>query len=434
MFPANAGYLPPLPSFPFAVPAPSVDPDEGTQRAFCLAQEWIPVVLAALQALTLPTTWQGNEAAILEAQQRSALLVQMFANPSLCAVIGAVQIRHNTGTDMIQTSYDGGVTWVDTPSADPRHNTLLPPLGTADPRCDNAATMLLLLQTLVQQLLDGVQQGRDALLMVSAMLAVMTILGFFGVFVVVIEALVAAALAAGFSALSAAFTSTEWDDLLCILYCNLQGDGTLTGLGLANVVSDVNANLPTLTAAILGYYFNSLGEAGLNDARAVVGVQTGVCTACTGCGWCYEFDFTVSNGGFTAVVAGSLTEGHWVSGQGWVSNGQNDSCSNHHYIAIYLNVPGGIPDLTEAYVEWAINNANGSAYFLDQDLGSTIVRRTSFSTAQAAQPTALLPLVSTPTATRVALVAFTCSSTGETVSKLRLRGSGSNPFGADNCI
>ena len=64
-------------------------------------------------------------------------------------------IRYNPDTDQVQFSPDGGVTWFDTPSADPRHSDVFryPPLETADPRCDAAANMPS------RVLMNGVERG-----------------------------------------------------------------------------------------------------------------------------------------------------------------------------------------------------------------------------------------------------------------------------------
>jgi len=51
------------------------------------------------------------------------------------------KIRFDTETGDVQTSPDGGVTWVDNPEADPRYGTSYtkPPLGTGTAQCDSAA-------------------------------------------------------------------------------------------------------------------------------------------------------------------------------------------------------------------------------------------------------------------------------------------------------
>lgn len=62
----------------------STDPDEGDQWTVCFGVEWLPSILGALDQLLLPSTWIGDADAIQLAQDRAALLKDMFGNPTSC--------------------------------------------------------------------------------------------------------------------------------------------------------------------------------------------------------------------------------------------------------------------------------------------------------------------------------------------------------------
>jgi hypothetical protein len=133
----------------------------------------------------------------------------------------------------------------------------------------------------------------------------------------------------GHAALSAAFTSTEYDLLSCIFFCNADGNGVVDAAALAQIESDITDQLNTTAALVTNAILFMQGEIGLSNAGAI-GTETGDCSACA-CAWTYTWDFTVSASGWHFVDYGGDTGGTWVSGQGFevVANGGNS------YGAIY---------------------------------------------------------------------------------------------------
>ena len=76
------------PSFPHPVPPPV--PDAEPEVVACIPNAWMPYVLGALQQLIEPTTWQGTDEEIQDAQADAATLIASIANPT-CAVAGDIQ-------------------------------------------------------------------------------------------------------------------------------------------------------------------------------------------------------------------------------------------------------------------------------------------------------------------------------------------------------
>src|ERR1700733_12125250 len=64
-------------------------------------------------------------------------------------------IRYNGATDTVQQSPDGGVTWIDTPSLDPRHGAgfLKPPVAGSSKQCDSAANAVAWLHGFIDQMI-----------------------------------------------------------------------------------------------------------------------------------------------------------------------------------------------------------------------------------------------------------------------------------------
>jgi len=85
MFEARNPFALPTSSFNQPVTPPSTDPDTEEQWTVCFGVAWLAVVLGALDQLLLPSTWIGDVDAIQEAQDRAALLKDMFGNPLSCA-------------------------------------------------------------------------------------------------------------------------------------------------------------------------------------------------------------------------------------------------------------------------------------------------------------------------------------------------------------
>lgn len=72
----------PAPSFPQPVPAPSVDPDDaGTLWNVQYSWEWKEVLMAAVDQLLNPATYQGDHDEIITALNRATNLKEMLQTP-----------------------------------------------------------------------------------------------------------------------------------------------------------------------------------------------------------------------------------------------------------------------------------------------------------------------------------------------------------------
>lgn len=113
VFETNNPFASPRPSFPQKIVAPDVEPDDtGASVCVTFNAAWHPVVIGALQALMLPATWQGDETTVGIAQDRAALLVDMFGNAINEDGCMSFQLRQNAeNTCLLEQSLDGGVTW-----------------------------------------------------------------------------------------------------------------------------------------------------------------------------------------------------------------------------------------------------------------------------------------------------------------------------------
>lgn len=80
IYPADDNF--PVTSFPQPVPAPSVDPDDaGSLIQVQYSWQWQPVLLAAVDQLLNPATWQGEHDEIITALNRATNLKELLQRP-----------------------------------------------------------------------------------------------------------------------------------------------------------------------------------------------------------------------------------------------------------------------------------------------------------------------------------------------------------------
>jgi len=211
--------------------------------------------------------------------------------------VAPTNTRYDFDCDCVQVTPDGGASWNNAPQLDPRHNTAyqLPPRGGSDPRCDAAANMREKLENMVNQFEQELSQIQVA----NALIAIIDVfLPEVGIIIALIQAVAEAILAIGSAAISAAFTDDQWDLLLCLIYCNLTDDGTLTADGLQALMSAIHAQADTVVYDVMFFLIPMLGEVGMTNAGAT-GEATADCSDCDCPPSCHEW----VNPGSTSVDA-----------------------------------------------------------------------------------------------------------------------------------
>jgi len=319
-----------------------------------------------------------------------------------------------TEDGVFQTSDDGGLTWHDNPGADPRNNTTqAPPLDGEDGDDKKCIAATAGADFAKSQLIDSLTTGMSYAEINAALVGVVLILGVTGVGIL-ITAIASLIFIAGVAVVQAAFTTEVWDRLKCNFYCNMSDDASFTPAQWIAVLTQLNTDETGIVNAILHQWIVSMGNIGLTNLVRSHFADEGDCSDCD-CnpGWCYEIDFTVTDGDFTAVF------GSWSGGVGWSGTAAGSGVSvvidrtlpsaNYTKITMDVNCPGtcnvalqisGQPTFGE------INVATGT-YVWEGDLDGTLIEPNPSSG----------------------------SAQGATVNMTRLRfeGMGDNPFGDDNC-
>lgn len=330
--------------------------------------------------------------------------------------------RYILETDMVQTSPDGGTTWYDDPESDPRHNPFnrLPPREGETAQCDAAEAMMQHFKAQV----DAFLTSAGILGLVNVWVALLFFIPGVNIIVALFFSIAEALFVTGTVVVEAAMTEEVYDQIKCILFCHIDEDGQMSAVQLEAVNNDVTVEIGGVAAEVFTLVTSAWGEVGFSNAGAS-GEYSGDCDDCT-CEWCYTWDFLIESyaGDGFQTAPGFDGYGEWVADNGWV--GQPNP-------GLVLSLPFADTEITK--VEWFGKTVGGSGfvaavyYRLD---GSTL--HTDFAT------------VATGTGGE-----YTChndrvetvdelwfnpsagSSSTQYIFTITLHGTGTNPFGADNC-
>lgn len=227
--------------------------------------------------------------------------------------------RYNADCDCIQITPDGGTTWNDAPGLDPRHSPafLKPPVAGSSKQCDAAANMVKWLKDFIDQATALMDAGALVTAVVNKLLEFIDLVFPGADLLTLILEGAGVIFDIGATALTAAFTSDQYDLLLCIFYCHADGDGRVSVDALAAIESDITAQLNTTAALVVNALLFIQGEIGLSNAGAI-GSETGDCDACA-CTFCYKWDFRIESYAADGWAVES-PYGQYSAGNGWQSH------------------------------------------------------------------------------------------------------------------
>lgn len=345
--------------------------------------------------------------------------------------VSPTNLRYDSTCDCVQFSPDDGATWFDTPEADPRHSNAYryPVLTTSDPQCDAAANMVKWIKDFLDEVTLALGEAASAFTLATiASRFFLLITGGSSVLLDLIFEIGGALSDLGYTALTAAFTPTEYDLLLCAFYCNISSDGSMSAAQLTDVETQVSATLNTTAALVVNLILSTQGEVGASNA-GTIGGETGDCSGCA-CAWCYTFDATASDGGWTPVVISALNFAVYSAGNGWGARIQSDGCANHAYWYIEKALGTAVVNLTSIEVTYASAIGSFDSRPMYQFLSGTQVAASSFDNGSATLHTAPLSATSTD---KLRIGLSKCSMTQLYITRITVRGFGTNPFGVDNC-
>lgn len=324
----------------------------------------------------------------------------------------------------IEITFDGGLTWVISPENDPRYGVqfLAPPLDSIDAKCEAAYRMTQIIRAQVDAALDAA----NAVGLATAIISIITILIPINPIVALVTALATLLLAIGAVVLDAAFDEDRYDAIQCIFYNNISENGQVTAEQLEAILSAFETEFAGSVASdVCVSVVFVMGQNGLSNAGSLTSGD-GDCSGCDDI-WCYSWDFTLDDYVWGAFVSGASAFAQWQLGVGWIPSTSTyiivqSALFTGHVTNVKLfytterdrvrvNAPGTPGDNNGS--EWTTGMLDdptyeliGGLYVYGYELDNDI---TGFQ------------MFSDPVGGSGALV------------RIELNGTGSNPFGSDNC-
>jgi len=268
----------------------NIDPDENICICVPVPKDWghIRAFMGQLTELSKWITWEktgGTEAA--QAARRWFEITECVQEAIDCAMSDGcgcgssakpTNTRINPETGIYEESYDGGITWIPAPQLDPRSSgVVFPPISGDDgseKRCEGANSVVSFLISMYEVELDQLQNNATIADAIIAVLAALSALSIFLAYVpAAVFALVAFVvglfghmIAEDFEAM---FNEAVWDELLCIVYCNISNDGSFTEAQWAKTWIEAVGVGGEYAGIWLSEHIKMIGTVGLtNAARA----------------------------------------------------------------------------------------------------------------------------------------------------------------------
>lgn len=267
--------------------------------------------------------------------------------------------RYDATCDCIQVTTDGGSTWVEAVGQDPRHQPayLKPPVAGSNKQCDSAANMVKWLHDFMDQIIAGLAAGAQEIYAANTLIDFLKLcFPFAAYFIELIFEAAVDLFGRGSTALDAAFDSTTYDLLECIFFCHADANGRISAAQLTNVETDIVAQLNTTAAVVVNEILFIQGEIGLSNAGAI-GSETGDCSACE-CGWCFEWDFTSTDGSGDGWHIPAGANGTYTSGTGYVGTFQDGDTITD----IVLKLTKDFTDVTTFSYTYTMTDGCGGNY------------------------------------------------------------------------
>lgn len=318
--------------------------------------------------------------------------------------------RWDETCDCVQTSPDNGTTWNRDDGQDPRINPAgkLPALTGGDPQCDAAERIGAAFHRYVDTFLAAAS-------IVEAINGVLSLLLVFlpgiGIILAAIGAGVEALFGIGTTVVNLAMTDPVYEQIKCIIYCHLSADGQMNQVQLDAINSDVATFVGGIPNDVWSIYQNALGFVGLSNS-GVKGTETGDCTDCD-CGWCYTFDFSINDGGWEPLLGEARA--HYIDGCCWATSVFEGS----ELCQIVLNFTSAT--ITEVLVIGDVVTVSNNAIELPC---GTVISNSNIIGTDVNQGW---------TGSTVADCIFLNRDGTNNVKSVLLRGTGTSPFGDNNC-
>ncbi len=326
----------------------------GDTRAKQAAELWRDLLVSSLsisatcgEEIMFRLRQNETDTCLLEQSLDGGLTWSLAFDYSLCARQGQFVSRFDEDGNM-EVSYDGGQTWIPATTEDPRlYAEPLPPLDIPPGdtlRCKAAANATGNMKVSIDQLIADSGAWGSVSGLVAVLLGVLVtvgIIGTGGALAPILLSIAAGLIGVGSTAFAAAFTTTVYDTLQCIFYCNMPETGVLSEADLAAIKTEIAFQIGGIAGDHLVNVLNMIGLIATNNlTRKSQTERNAVCTGCGDCAWCYDFDATSGLQNWRVGVPGHPLYGIW-SGSGFSPTkiNQQPADSDYNATVIYISWP-----------------------------------------------------------------------------------------------
>lgn len=391
--------------------------------------------LALASCLDMLTHWYSWERDSAQSGAATAAIWKEVINNIMwfnaCGQDTRVPLTRVNADGSLEVSYDDGETWNAAPELDPRVTSIVAPPksypGGTDIPCATAENIVQSIQASLDAALSDIGAGASIVTLIAGIMAFAATVLSGGTLAPLATGLASSLINFGVSAIEAAFTSQVWIDFRCLVLANMPSGGLYDQSAVDDLYADIATEFTGIVVVILQSYVALYGPVGLTNAGRVGSGDGDECGACDEF-WCYTWDFTVSNGGWTSATGYSS---NYVAGQGWTWGDVN----NKDRVFIKNNWPtSGTYTSVEIEIS-APMNGNVNYYYFCNNANIGCGRQTFDNFSE--------PLIYGRTGlnftTNIISLGFEQSSNSPGVpfpgyiKRVTLRGTGVNPFGTDNC-
>lgn len=218
--------------------------------------------------------------------------------------------RYDADCDCIQQTYDGGTTWVDAPLQDPRTSPMFlrPPLDLSDSACEAASGIVENFHDSLDSTITTINGGANAVGVGNLVANILLDITGIGLLISLLIEFGSIIISIGTTGVAAAFTSTVFDQLLCIFVENMGTNGQVSAAQFANIQAAISSTFGALSDVnvVMQGWLAPLGYVGLSNI-GVLFAQSGDCSSCT---FCFEHveNFTGGVEAYTTIADPSFSE------------------------------------------------------------------------------------------------------------------------------
>lgn len=315
-----------------------VSPIDTSECSYCLTIPEVQAILALVQPLAWTTRWYSLEGNTIDEE----IIRHFAANLTRKLMNGCCNnglLTQFTSDGGYQTSYDGGTTWVDTPTTDPRNGIILPQVLPGTDGTDKKCLAANSVAGLYKHWVELIGQSKDADAVYSDIAAVfiglLLVLGFItGGWLLPFLGGLIALIVTNYDATTwrAAFDDDFWQVVVNDVFCNLEDNGEFSDAGYESMLVDLEADLPDGIGKdyLLGY-FKGVRRPGMNSAARQKDFATDY--ECT-CGTCNLDDWDVLTG--FGDFFGQITSRNAATGEITIET-TNINTNNLYYIDMSIS-------------------------------------------------------------------------------------------------